>query len=338
MNYTVTIGIPVYNVEPYIRRTLESALQQSYPYIEFLLVDDGSSDHSIDIVRELQKSHSRGSDVRVLCHERNLGVSAARNLIIDEAQGDYLYFMDSDDTIRMDTISLMLENIRRYDADVVFGSYQKISEGRVVGCYQYPDAQFLQPDALGEYSYRRYAGIQASACNFLVKTSVLRENHLRFYPVNFWEDMIFTLDLVSLPLRAVMLSEFTYRYIQREGSLSQRSSFNKQEILNNFSAIEYLKQGCRQYKGKPFYPGRCYVAVMTDFYIICNLLKNRDSIMPAISDAELMSYMTHPASLLEILRFRQQRIPNLFLWLICRLPSSLGILIIRILGKQKGLI
>ena len=338
MSYKVTIGIPVFNVEIYISRTLESALSQTYDNIEFLLVDDGCTDATMDVVAELQRQHPRGGAVRVLTHDVNKGPSAARNLIIDDARGDFLYFMDSDDTIREDTIALMIDSLTRHDADIVFGSYQKIADGEVLNTYQYPDAQFLNTDELGVFSYRRYAGIQASACNFLVKTSVLRENNLRFYPVNFWEDMIFTLDLVALPLRAVMLSAITYNYIQREGSLSQQCRFSKDEIIKNLSAIEYLKQGCQKIKDKPFYSGRCYVATMTDFYIICNLLKNRHSVQPSISDAELMSYMTHPASLLEISHFRYQRIQNLFLWLIGKLPSSFGILIIKVIGKRKDLI
>ena len=99
MKYDVTIGIPVYNVEPYITQSLESALAQTYPSIEFLLVDDASSDLSVDIVRRFQMNHPRGADIRILSNPKNLGVSSSRNRIIDEAQGDYLYFMDADDLI-----------------------------------------------------------------------------------------------------------------------------------------------------------------------------------------------------------------------------------------------
>lgn len=337
MSYKVTIGIPVFNVEIYISRTLESALSQTYDNIEFLLVDDGCTDATMDVVAEFQRQHPRGGAVRVLTHDVNKGPSAARNLIIDDARGDFLYFMDSDDTIREDTIALMIDSLTRHDADIVFGSYQKIADGEVLNTYQYPDAQFLNTDELGVFSYRCYAGIQASACNFLVKTGILRDHNLRFFPVDFWEDMIFTLDLVALPLRAVMLSDITYNYIVRKGSLSQQSHFTKTEIFKNFSAIEHLKQNSLLLRDKPFYPGRCYVAVMTDFYIICNLLKNCHAITPSISDGELMSFMTHPAALSDIMHFRQQRVANIFLWLLCQLPSPIGIKIIKLVGKLKGL-
>ena len=337
MKYEVTIGIPVFRTKAYIGKTLESVLAQHFDDIEVLVIDDCGDDGSMAVVQQFQREHPRGKHIRILSNDKNRGVSYSRNRIIDEAQGHYLYFLDSDDTIREDTISLMMENIHRYDADIVLGSFQKLDKGKVLSIYQYPDAQFLSQDELGVFSYRCYAGIQASACNFLVKTGILRDHNLRFFPVNFWEDMIFTLDLVALPLRAVMLSDITYNYIAREGSLSQQSHFTKAEIFKNFSAIEHLKQNSLLLRDKPFYPGRCYVAVMTDFYIICNLMKNCHAITPPISDGELMSFMTHPAALSDIMHFRQQRVANIFLWLLCQLPSPIGIKIIKLVGKLKGL-
>ena len=168
MKYDVTIGIPVYRSKDYIWQALESALLQSYPSIEFLIVDDAGGDGSMDIVRELQAAHQRGKDIRILTHHENQGVSASRNQIIDEAQGEYLYFMDSDDVIAENTISLMMQNIRQYEAEIVFGSYEKIELSGEKSVYCYPSLQLLETDALASFAYRKYAGIQASACNYLV--------------------------------------------------------------------------------------------------------------------------------------------------------------------------
>ena len=99
MEYDVTIGIPVYKAEKYLSRSLESALAQSYPSIEFLIVDDGSTDGSLAILEGFQKKHPRGGAIRLISHDHNLGVSAARNRIIEEASGTYLYFMDAPMTI-----------------------------------------------------------------------------------------------------------------------------------------------------------------------------------------------------------------------------------------------
>ena len=187
MKYDVTIGIPIYNVEPFIARSLESALAQTYPSIEFLLVDDFSSDLSADIVRRFQMNHPRGADIRLLSNPKNLGVSASRNRIIDEARGEFLYFMDADDVIAENAISLLMHQLLLYQAEIAFGSYDKTETSDLKTLYQYSEIQLLEKDALANFSYRKFGGIQASACNYLVKLSILRENHLRFIDVNYWE-------------------------------------------------------------------------------------------------------------------------------------------------------
>ena len=138
MKYDVTIGIPVYRSEAYIRSALESALNQTYPSIEFLLIDDAGGDGAIAIIQEMQQTHQRGADIRIISHDSNWGVSASRNQIICEAKGEYLFFMDSDDTIAENTISLLLQNGLQYDAEIVFGSYEKIETSGKRMVYQYP--------------------------------------------------------------------------------------------------------------------------------------------------------------------------------------------------------
>ena len=87
MPYEVTIGIPVYKAADYIEQTMESALIQSYPNIEFLIIDDYGGDESIRFIEHLQSEHPRGKDIRILYNDRNYGVGLTRNRIIDEAQG-----------------------------------------------------------------------------------------------------------------------------------------------------------------------------------------------------------------------------------------------------------
>ena len=91
VEYEVTIGIPVYNAEKYIRLAMDSALAQTFNDIEFLVIDDCGTDSSVDIVREYQQTHPRGKDIRIVRQPQNGGLGRARNRIIDEAQGIYLY-------------------------------------------------------------------------------------------------------------------------------------------------------------------------------------------------------------------------------------------------------
>ena len=339
--YDVTIGIPVYKSVDYVRRALESALAQTFPSIEFLIVDDAGNDGSIDVIQSVKETHTRGGDIHIINHKENLGVSASRNEIIDNAQGEFLYFMDSDDVIAENTIELMMQNVRQYDAEIVFGSYKKIETSGKENIYQYPALQLLKKDELACFAYRKYAGIQASACNYLVKTSVLRENNHRFVNATYWEDFVFTFDLVTLISRAVLLPDITYSYICRENSLSnyqQREMINKEEILQNVRTIDFLKQSSSRLCDKEYFPNRCFNIVMTDFYIACNILKRRKSIFPQISNKEIKMIMNHPAKWTQICSFKQFRIKNILLYSVGILSSSLCVSIIWIVGKFKKLI
>lgn len=341
MKYDVTIGIPVYRAEPYIRMTIESALSQSYPSIEFLIIDDGGDDRSIDIVKEIKDSRPRGNDIRILSHSKNEGVSASRNQMIDEAQGNYLYFMDADDLIAENSIALLMQNIQKYDAEIAFGSYEKINVSAKREVYQYPSLQLLGEDQLAVFAYRKYAGIQASACNYLVKTSLLREKGLRFIDSNYWEDLVFTFDLVTYISRAVLLPDITYTYLCRENSLSHyqnRSFITKEEILNNVQTINHLKETSSFLTKKDYYPNRCANIVMTCFYIACNIIKRRKDIVPYITNREIKDIMAHPATFRQICSFRRSIVKNLALFLIGKLPSFSCVFIIKMVGKAKKLI
>ena len=341
MGYDVTIGIPVYKSGDFIRSAMESVLAQSYSSIEFLIVDDNGKDGSMEIVRNLQETHQRGSDIHVITHQKNKGVSVSRNEIIEQAQGNYLYFMDSDDVIASNTISLLMQNICQYDAEIVFGSYEKIETSGERIVYQYPSLQLLEEDTLATFAYRKYAGIQASACNYLVKTSLIRENQLRFIETDYWEDLVFTFDLVTYISRAVLLADITYTYLCREDSLShyqQRKSISKDEIMQNVKAINHLKQSSSILYNKVYYPHRCYNIAMTDFYIACNILKRRNDIQPSISNKEITVLMSHPATWNQICHFKQSRLSNIFLYCIGKVPASICVSIIWILGKMKKLI
>ena len=124
--YEITIGIPVYQSVDYIQDTMNSALNQSFPDIEFLIVDDRGNDGTMDVISHFQTSHPRGNDIRILVNEKNKGVSYSRNRIIEEARGRFLYFMDSDDTIEPNTIQLLYDAVIQHHVQVAYGSYEII--------------------------------------------------------------------------------------------------------------------------------------------------------------------------------------------------------------------
>ena len=341
MNYDVTIGIPFYRSIDTIDKTLESALSQTYESIEFLLIDDAGGDGSSVKVLDIIHHHIRGKDVRIISHEHNMGVAMSRNEIINEATGEFLYFLDSDDVIDENAISLLMKQAHKHDAEIVFGSYEKIELDERKTLFQYPFKVFTESNQLATFAYHKYGGIQASACNYIVKTSLLRDNHLRFIDSNYWEDLVFTFDLVTFVTRAVLLPDVTYSYRCRPDSLSnyqQRNHVSKEEIMQTVYTIDHLKNCSPEMVSKSYYPNRCFLVAMTGFYIACRVLKLGNRIAPKVLNSEIKQIMKHPATIRQICSFRQSRIKNLFMCLIGKLPAFLCVFTVWCLGKAKKLI
>lgn len=340
MQYEVTIGIPVYRAVEYIEKTMESALAQIFPSIEFLVVDDRGADGSIEIVERFKSEHSRGCDIHILYNHQNRGVGASRNRILDEALGSYLFFMDSDDLIEPDTIQFLIEAAKNYHADVVYGSLDRIDmvKDKPIQYYVFPDECLLSDDEMALYAFKNYSSFQISVCNCLMNTVFLRSNQFRFIDAVFWEDLAFTYEMVTKVKRAVLTSKITYHYLCRSASLSHyqdRDVLNKAEILQNVSILDYLKDKTKLMINRSYIPYYCYNLEMNSFYIVCYILKYNQRIIPMITYSEMKRILSHPLGLWEIIRFRKKLIQNLFFEMLNHFPSPLAIFIVWICGILK---
>ena len=141
MKYTVTIAMPIYNVAPYVEKSLLSALNQTFVDIEYLLVDDKGTDESMDIVHRIISMHPRGKNVRIIDQKYNQGTAAARNVMVANATGEYLFIMDSDDVISPDCIDILYQKMKQYSVDFIAGSFQRQTwDGDIYpGGYRYKD-------------------------------------------------------------------------------------------------------------------------------------------------------------------------------------------------------
>ena len=343
MNYEVTIGIPAYKAVDYIEKTMESALNQTFDSIEYLIIDDCGNDGTIHIVERFQKEHPRGKDVHIIYNKQNLGIGKTRNIILEQAQGKYLYFLDSDDLIEPNTITLLLDFMKKYQCDVVYASYEKIDtlQSNSKQVYQYPSLFFDSNGQFAKYVFDQYGYFQVSVCNCLYDLGFLRRNNTQFLDACFWEDMAFTYDVVTNAKKAFLLPNITYHYLCHPHSLSNyhdRDVLSRQEILENFAIIDYLRLQCVKFHHKAFVPGFCYVAQMNCFYMICYILKYRKKISPGISNLELHQKMQYPLKLSDIFKFRYKKNSNIFLWLIAHLPVPLFMMTIYVVGKYKKVI
>ena len=323
--YEVTIGIPVYKSVDFIRDTMISALNQAFTDIEFLIVDDCGQDGTMDVISQIQNNHPRGKDIRILKNDKNRGVSFCRNRIIDEAKGRYLYFLDSDDTIEPYTLQLLYDGIIQNDVQIAYGSYEIIDGigNSPIEKYQ-KDALVLKgEDELAMYAFKNNHIFHVSVCNHLVDLAFLRQSGVRFIDANYWEDMVYTTELVTRIESAVLLSDITYHYYRHSGSLSHyqdREIYDKIEIMENASVLNMLKEMCLKMKDRNYMPYLCYNVEMTSFYMACHITCNAHRINPMISSIEIQNIMRCPFSVKEILMFRHKRIPNLLFTLLGIMP------------------
>lgn len=344
MQYEVTIGIPVYNSEKYLKETLESALSQTFPSIEYLIMDDCSTDTSMAIVQEYQQTHPRREHIRIVHQPRNMGIGIARNRIIDEAQGQYLYFLDADDLITPDAISLLHENAIQNDAEMVYASHERIEEfdgNHNTTVFQHAKRNFTQENEFANYAYEEYGRLPAPVWNILFRMDVFRKNQLRFADTNFWEDFTFHMDLPSYVTRVSMLPDITYKYICRSGSLSnfqKRTHIDKQEIEKTIAAVEHVKANSYRIADKPYFPQRMCKVMLTCFFMVYHIIQKQEYIEPKFTNSELHSLLKSPVPLSKTLSFRKCWSKNLLLCLLGILPSSVSLLLVKLIGGMKGLL
>ena len=213
----VSIIIPVYNAAPYIKKCLQSVTNQTYNDLECILVDDCGLDNSIDLAQEFIKDYNGNITFSIIYHNHNRGQSAARNIALHYAKGEYVFFLDSDDTITTDCIdSLMSLAIKYPDADFVQGNV--LDKNGVTSKYgwQTPLPEYCNNhDELESYIL---SVIVYSAWNKVIKKSFLIENELYFPEGIIHEDLYWSFFLAKYTNAAAFFNKGTYLYYINENS------------------------------------------------------------------------------------------------------------------------
>ena len=208
----ISIIIPVYKVEKYLEKCIESVLKQTYTNLQVILVDDGSPDNCGKICDEYAKKDSR---IEVI-HKENGGLSDARNVGIAKAKGKYIGFVDSDDYIKEDMYEILINLIKEYDADVSICNLYEVIEGKEYirnkenGIKEYNRIDILKEVLLDK-------NIQSYACNKLYKKELFNEIK---YPIGKkYEDIGTTFYIFEKCNKVVVTSEPEYYYLKRADSL-----------------------------------------------------------------------------------------------------------------------
>jgi len=238
----ISVIVPVYNVEKYLRKCIDSILQQTYTNLEIILVDDGSPDNCGRICDEYAQSDSR---VKVI-HKQNGGLSDARNAGIDIAEGDYINFVDSDDYIAPNMLKHLMDKIKQYDADISLCTIIGVNENYAIrGNIQ----DFLEKDTLlsniesMELTFIDKSNSFVSACAKIYKAWLLKQTGIRFPEGRLYEDMFTTYKLFFHAKRVVLSNREMYFCLKRTGSITlQGFSEGQLDMITACSqAIDFVK-------------------------------------------------------------------------------------------------
>lgn len=227
----ISIIVPVYNVEKYIKRCVDSLLEQTYSDIEIILVDDGAKDNSGSLCDDLAKNDDR---IKVF-HKENGGLSSARNYGIEKATGDYVCFVDSDDYVSPDYCRKMIEVSQSENADIVVCNYIRFSGERCTESIDSTDAYqvFNRVDALKNL-YALDGERYTLAWNKLYKRSVIAD--IRYPESLINEDEFTTYKFLLNADKIVTMDDVLYFYFKNDNSITTNAKYL--ENLDVFKALE----------------------------------------------------------------------------------------------------
>ena len=233
----ISIIVPAYNIAPYIERCLDSIIAQTYKNIEIIVVNDGSTDGTADIINKYATFNKRIIPV----HKSNGGVSSARFAGIEVANGDYIGFVDGDDYIEPDMYERLINNAINHNADISHCGYKMVFPDRIN--YFYNTNKFVLQDKIkglndlisGEY-------IEPGLCNKLYKKELfadLLNNKLVPEDIKINEDLLMNYWLFKTADISVYEDFCPYHYIARKGSAS-KAAINKYKLWNPLQVAKII--------------------------------------------------------------------------------------------------
>lgn len=217
----ITVVIPVYNVEKYLKKCVDSVEKQTYKNFEVILVDDGSTDSSGELCDALAKEND---NIRVI-HQENKGLGGARNTGIKSCNTEYIMFLDSDDHIHPELLERCVEAIKKNNCDILlFDSVEIYEDGKIgtVRKADFKENEIFMPEEIKSISK------DPTAWNKIYKTSLFKDNGI-YYPNKVWyEDLRTTPKLLVFAERVIKLeSEPLYYYLQRSDSIMHTPDYDR---------------------------------------------------------------------------------------------------------------
>lgn len=261
MQPKISVIVPIYKAEKYLRRCVDSILSQTFTDFEVLLIDDGSPDKSGVICDEYASKDSR---VRVF-HKDNGGVSSARNLGLDNAQGEYTIHVDPDDWVEPNMLEDLYAKAKEEDADIVICDYYINYEKNKKEIYVKQQPSKLDSDTVLKELFKHLHG---SCCNKLIRLACYKIHNIRFpLNLNCNEDQYVCASLFLQALNVSYLSTAFYHYTQ---DVNINSLVRKPKSYDE--RLEVMTMFCSLLQNHKFY-NYCYQFMVSD--LVCNVFWNK---------------------------------------------------------------
>lgn len=212
----VSILVPIYRVEKYIERCTRSLFEQTYPNLEFVFVDDASPDKSVEILQQVLKLYPEWElNTKIICHEKNRGLAATRNTLVDNCKGEFLVHVDSDDWIEPNAIELLVKKQLETDADIVTGLFCRHTffEGneKIVNEVSPLRGKNRKETLKTMLEY----GSVVATWNRLISRSLYSKYNIRYVEgIDAGEDVLITPRLIYYSRKVTTCNAFTYHYNQ----------------------------------------------------------------------------------------------------------------------------
>lgn len=235
----ISVIIPVYNAEKTLYKSIDSLINQSYPHLELIFINDCSQDNTLNILYQYEKKivdNSKGLVIKIISHEENKGVAAARNTGLQNATGELIYYVDADDFIDEGAIELLVKKQQENDADIVGCSwYLSFNQNK---------RRMNQPpfnDSLEAIQQMLNGKMRWNLWLFMVKRSLYEDYNIRFIPgMNMGEDLMVIMKLFVHANKVAFVNDALYHYGQsNEDSLTKTySEKHRREVTVNLYEVE----------------------------------------------------------------------------------------------------
>ncbi|WP_130891428.1 glycosyltransferase family 2 protein [Fusobacterium ulcerans] len=215
----LSVIVAAYNVEKYIEKCINSLVNQTYKNLEILVVNDGSTDNTKEIMEKYEKEYKNLK----LLNKENGGLSSARNYGINHSKGEYITFVDGDDYVDEEMYEEMLDKMIRENSDMCICNFRKIYSNKI----KIPKLNYtLFKGELVHNFLLRHDEIFAISCNKIYKKEIIINNNIFFINKAFFDDLGFNSKYILYTRKVSIVNKAFYNYIQREGSITKGKVYN----------------------------------------------------------------------------------------------------------------